>query len=262
MLISRVVFELKKRTHTMSFACLAQVPAEDGALLDLVVLFGHVRETSYGRFYDVKAVADPINLAYTGLGLPVHTDKPYRDPLPGLQILHCLHSDTEGGDSVLCDGFAVADWLRTEHPDAFELLSRTPVPLRFRDAHSDLRNRAPLIELDAEDRLSTVRYNNRSVDTAAMAMDDLGRFHDAYCLFAAALQDARWQIQFKMGSGDLFMVDNRRVLHGRTGLPRGTNPPPAGRLRGPERPAQPAADSGAIRAAMNLRLPSPALCIS
>ena len=198
------------------FACLTQVPAEDGALLELVALFGHVRETNYGRFFDVKAVADPINLAYTGLGLPVHTDNPYRDPVPGLQILHCLHSDTEGGDSVLCDGFAVADWLRTEHPDAFELLIRTPVPFRFRDANSDLRHRAPLIELDAEGRLSTVRYNNRSVDTAGMAMDDLGRFYDAYRLFATALQDPRWQIQFKMGSGDLFMVDNRRVLHGRT----------------------------------------------
>ncbi|MEZ5593155.1 MAG: hypothetical protein R3F53_21585 [Gammaproteobacteria bacterium] len=30
---------------------------------------------------------------------------PYRDPTPGLQLLHCLANDAEGGDSVVVDGF-------------------------------------------------------------------------------------------------------------------------------------------------------------
>ena len=35
----------------------------------IVELFGFVRETNYGRLFDVRSEADPINLAYTGLGL-------------------------------------------------------------------------------------------------------------------------------------------------------------------------------------------------
>jgi gamma-butyrobetaine dioxygenase len=31
------------------------------------------------------------------------------------------------------------------------------------------------------------------------------------------LEESRYRIQFKLGAGDLFIVDNLRVLHGRTG---------------------------------------------
>jgi gamma-butyrobetaine dioxygenase len=43
-----------------------------------------------------------------------HTDNPYRDPVPTVQMLHCLASAAEGGDSGLVDGFAAARLMRAE----------------------------------------------------------------------------------------------------------------------------------------------------
>ena len=60
-------------------------------MFDIVALFGYVRETVImGVFLMCAAKIDPTNLAYTRAGLQVHTDNPYRDPVPSLQLLYCL----------------------------------------------------------------------------------------------------------------------------------------------------------------------------
>ena len=55
-------------------------------------------------YFEVRTEVNPSNLAYTGLGLQAHTDNPYRDPVPTLQILYCLENSGEGGDSYVVDG--------------------------------------------------------------------------------------------------------------------------------------------------------------
>jgi gamma-butyrobetaine dioxygenase len=82
---------------TLGFGILTGGPTEPGTVLRAAELFGFVRETNYGRLFDVRSVVNPSNLAYTGLGLGAHTDNPYRDPTPTLQLLHCLSSSAGGG---------------------------------------------------------------------------------------------------------------------------------------------------------------------
>src|SRR5918995_1308546 len=82
---------------------------------------------------DVRSTAEASDLAYTSLPLDPHTDNPYRDPVPGVQLLHCLVNETAGGLSTLVDGFAAARALADRDPDAFALLSRTPVRFRYQD---------------------------------------------------------------------------------------------------------------------------------
>ena len=55
--------------RTYGFAKVVNGPVEKDALLDLVGLFGFVKETNYGKVFDVKADVKPTNLANTGLGL-------------------------------------------------------------------------------------------------------------------------------------------------------------------------------------------------
>ena len=80
----------------------------------------------------MTAEVDPVNLAFTGLALSVHTDNPYRDPVPGIQMLHCLENNAEVGDTVLVDGFEAAGRLREEDREAFEILARTWVTFSYR----------------------------------------------------------------------------------------------------------------------------------
>ncbi|WP_343713379.1 TauD/TfdA family dioxygenase [Inquilinus sp.] len=204
------------------FALLRGVPTEPGMVCKVVELFGFVRETNYGRLFDVVAVDKPQNLAFTAIGLGNHTDNPYRDPVPQLQLLHCLEAAAEGGESVVVDGFAAAERLRREAPDAFALLTRRAVPFRYVEpGRVDLRSRAPLIELDAEGALAAVRYNNRSIAPFDLDPDEVEAFYDAYRHFGRLLHDPELTVGFRLAPGDLFLVDNQRVLHGRRGFSAG-----------------------------------------
>lgn len=195
-------------------------PTEPGSVLAAVAWFGQVRETNYGRLFDVVTQEKPSNLAYTGLALGLHTDNPYRDPVPGLQLLHCLEAGAEGGESLAVDGLAVAERLRLEAPEDFALLTRHAVPFRYLDraAGVDLSARAPLIELDDEGAVAAVRYNNRSAAPFDLAPELLPDFYRAYRRFGRMLHEPGQRVSFRLAPGDLFAVDNRRVLHGRTGF--------------------------------------------
>ena len=81
----------------LGFVLLRDVPAEPGTVLDVAASFGYVRQTNYGRLFDVRVEPAPGNLAYTSRAIRPHTDNPYRDPAPTVQLLHCLRAAGRGG---------------------------------------------------------------------------------------------------------------------------------------------------------------------
>jgi alpha-ketoglutarate-dependent taurine dioxygenase len=197
-------------------AFLSKVPSSDAGILEAAALMGRVAETNYGRVFDVRSVAQPENLAYSDLGLGLHTDNPYREPVPGFQVLHALIASPDGGESLFGDGFAIAEQLRATHPDAFAVLTRTAVPFQYRSKDADLYAERPLIELSCSGEVKAVHYNSRSIAPLQLAPHDAGPFYAAYRRFAALLRDSRFHLQFKLRDGDLVAFDNQRTLHGRT----------------------------------------------
>jgi gamma-butyrobetaine dioxygenase len=198
----------------LGFAILTDGPTEPGTVTRVAELFGFVRETNYGRLFDVKTVVNPTNLAYTGLGLGAHTDNPYRDPTPTLQLLHCLASNAEGGENTLVDAFRV---VRDLPAGDVELLSRHPVRFRYADADTDLDTETPVITAVARGEVQAVHYNTRSAQPFRLPEGVMGDYYAAYQRFGRMLESPAYRIQFKLAPGDLFIVENLRVLHGRTG---------------------------------------------
>ena len=198
----------------LGFAILTGCGTEPGTVTRVAELFGYVRETNYGRLFDVKTVVNPTNLAYTGLGLGAHTDNPYRDPTPTLQLLHCLASSAEGGENTLVDAFRVAQDLPLED---FELLTGCAVSFRYADAEAELEAETPVITADVRGDVQAVHYNTRSARPFRLPDDLVGEYYEAYQRFGRMLDSPEYRIQFKLAPGDLFIVDNQRVLHGRTG---------------------------------------------
>ena len=147
------------RTGVPRVAC----RTSEGAILSTVPLIGRVLETNYGLTFDVRSVPQPENLAYSDLGLGLHTDNPYRDPVPGFQALHALIASNEGGDSVFADGFALAEHLRTSDPEAFGQLTSTAIPFLYRSKDAELYAERPLIQLSASGAIAAVHYNSRSI---------------------------------------------------------------------------------------------------
>ena len=199
------------------FAHMSDGPVENGALMKVVDLFGYVRETNYGRQFEVLTEINPTNLAYTGLGLQAHTDNPYRDPVPTIQVLYCLESSAAGGDSMVVDGFAAARRLREENEAWFDLLADHCA--RFEYAGSDdthLVARRPMIELAPDGELTSVRFNNRSAAPLTdVPFEKMPAYYDAYRRFGEIIDDPAMEVSFRLEPGECFVLDNTRVLHAR-----------------------------------------------
>lgn len=198
------------------FTLIRGVPCRPGMVAAVAGCFGYVRETNYGRIFDVRVEAAPSHLAYTGRALSPHTDNPYRDPVPTVQLLHCLTSAAEGGDTILVDGFAAAARLREEDPDSFRTLASISVPFGINDRDTALRACQPLIDLDPHGRIRGVRFNNRSSGTLRRPYAEVVAFYAAYRRWAGLLARPERALAMRLRPGDCLIFDNTRTLHGRT----------------------------------------------
>ncbi len=200
---------------------LHDVACTPGTVLEVATLLGEVRDTSWGRVFDVVSMEDANSVAYTNLPLVAHTDEGYRDPAPTIQLQHFLRVDTSGGAATLVDGFKVAGDLRLADPAAFDLLSSVMLDFHFADATAEHHARGPVIELHPDGSVRSIRYSNHSVLPFLLPTELMGSFYEAYRLFGRMRESDRYRLKIDMRAGDLYMVDNRRVLHGRTGFSSG-----------------------------------------
>jgi len=220
----------KKDLHSLlcqirdyGYGLLENVPPEPETVFQVVEMFGYVRDTNYGKLFEVRDEPNPSNLAFTKLGIGMHTDNPYRDPVPGLQLLHCLINESDGGESQLVDGFAVAEKIRRKHPEAFSLLSTLPVRFRYLDKEAaDLEATSPLIETNSHGEVIALRYNSRSAQTFTFSNEVMADYYAAYRLFGELLHEPEARIEFRLNPGQLMIFDNQRVLHGRSSYEQGS----------------------------------------
>ncbi|MCW5645586.1 MAG: TauD/TfdA family dioxygenase [Rhodoferax sp.] len=198
------------------FLLLHGTPTQADSILTIARRFGFVRETNFGRFFEVYSRPDSTDLAYRPVALGPHTDNPYRNPVPGIQLLHCLQNETSGGLSTLVDSLAVAQQLQQEDPEGFALLASVPVRYEYRDADTWLVAVQPMIELTGKGAMMGVFYSPRLDDIPLMSDADTRAYHRARKRFGTLLSDPRFELRFRLEPGQLMMFDNNRVLHGRT----------------------------------------------
>ncbi|WP_052384028.1 TauD/TfdA family dioxygenase [Litchfieldella xinjiangensis] len=111
--------------------------------------------------------------------------------------------------------FDIVPFGTIEAPEAFQVLSETPVDFRFQDETQDIAVRAPVIECDAHDHVVEVRFNNWIRDTLRLPEHMMDAWYEAYRRFWRLLHDPRHLIEFSLEPGQMITFDNRRVLHGR-----------------------------------------------
>jgi gamma-butyrobetaine dioxygenase len=176
---------------------------------------GFLRKTNFGTTFEVISMPDPNNLAYTSVALPLHTDLPNQEVPPGFQFLHCVANEAVGGGSFFADGFALAEDLKSEDPEAFQLLCEVPIPYRFHDDEADIRVCEPVITLDRSGEVIEIRFNAHIAAIFDMAPEVMPAYYSAYRTFMAKTRDPRYHLTFKLERGEMVVFDNRRVLHGR-----------------------------------------------
>ncbi|WP_273808305.1 MULTISPECIES: TauD/TfdA family dioxygenase [unclassified Pseudomonas] len=198
------------------YIVLTHVPNTPEQVLAVGSKFGYVKETNFGQYFEVYSKPQANDLAYRSVRLGPHTDNPYRDPVPGIQLLHCLVNETTGGLSTLVDSVRVVDTLMQEDLPGYLLLKNTPVRFRFVDKGVELTTRRPMIKTDESGHTLGVHYSPRLDSLPLLNASDMRAFHLARKRLAELFNHPDYEVKFRLQAGELMLFDNSRVLHGRT----------------------------------------------
>lgn len=200
------------------FAVVSDVRPDGQGVEELAAAVGYVRRTIFGDVWPLSSdLTDHADSAYGHATLEPHTDGSYSHDGPGLQLFVCADRSGTGGESVLVDGFAAAEALRSSDPEAFTLLSTVAVPAHYREPGVDLRAARPTIRLQG-DSVVQVTFNNYDRSPFLLEPDRMRRWYQAYRSFHQLVvdQDSWWTHRLEPGDGLIF--DNWRCLHGRLGF--------------------------------------------
>lgn len=224
--------ELWKWCHaieTIGFAKINAGPTPDqiGRIFERM---GFGRSSHYGPFWTAKIDPnDPVNVGYSSLELGLHTDHPFNRFPPEVMCLHFIEQTAqEGGDSLFADGFHAANQLLQEDPEAFKVLIETRFD--FMDVGSDVYGAFNYdganytIQLDNEGELCRITMHNASRDTHfRTTAEQAEKALQALKKFNTILYSEKNLLRMKPVAGDMYCMNNHRVLHGRFGFKRDAN---------------------------------------
>ena len=210
------MFEALVNFYKYGFVIFKKVPTKNNFIVNFANSIGSIRRTNFGEFFNVMSKPNPNDLAYTSLPLAPHTDNPYRNPVPCIQILHCIENEVTGGLSTLVDGYTVTQRLKKDFPNYFKILSEIKVRFQFIDQTVVLEDWARMIELDENKNFKQVRFSPRLDFVPLMDKEKLDLYYSARKKISELYNSNQYKIEFKLLPGDLLMMDNHRLLHGRT----------------------------------------------
>ena len=195
-------------------AILAGVTPDSSHLTYLAHVIGEVQPSNYGVDWELRTVEDPVTPVYSDLPLRVHTDLPYRDLPPGLQFILCAQADAQGGESILVDGYRIAEEIRTTSPESWLTLTQADWTYRYADSRYDVRGGGPVLGIDRAGRYGVIRH------APGLVMPSPNKAESAPAgaavrLFMDLAADPRFEVRERLQPGELLAFDNHRLLHGR-----------------------------------------------
>ena len=212
----KVMYEALIDFYKFGFVIFKDVPTKDNFIKNFANSIGSIRRTNFGEFFNVKSKPNPNDLAYTSLALAPHTDNPYRNPVPCIQMLHCIENEVSGGLSTLVDGYTVTEKLKKDFRNFYNILTEVKVRFQFIDQSVILEDWAEMIQLNEEREFKQVRFSPRLDFVPLMEKNKLELFYSARKKISELYNSDQYRVEFKLNPGDLLMMDNYRLLHGRT----------------------------------------------
>ncbi|XP_069969453.1 gamma-butyrobetaine dioxygenase isoform X2 [Penaeus vannamei] len=216
------VLNLLESMEVLGFTVVSGARPEEGELQRLSDRASHLVASNYGTTFIVKDKKDASNVAYTSEGLDLHCDLVCLHYKPCVQLLHCITQFSgDGGDSILADSHRVAVQMRELHPQKYRLL--TDVLVNFRDVgvdngfQYDIIARRPMISVKANGEIKTVNMSTFGRDSHfGISPKEAIGWYDAYLTFCDLLYRPENHFTFKLVPGEILIMDNLRILHGRT----------------------------------------------
>ncbi|XP_068105643.1 trimethyllysine dioxygenase, mitochondrial [Hyperolius riggenbachi] len=202
-------------------AFVEDVPATQEDTEKVAHRISHIRETIFGKMWNLTSDFSRGDTAYTKLALDRHTDTSYFQEPCGMQLFHCLRHQGTGGRTLLVDGFNAAEHIRQHHSEDFDLLSTVPVKHEYIEnvgqCHNHMVGIGPVLNVYPWNKeLYMIRYNNydRSVINT-VPYDLVHLWYTAHRILTTELRRPENELWVKLKPGKVLFVDNWRVLHGR-----------------------------------------------
>ncbi len=211
-----VRFELYRKLRDTGFVVVRGGPASPGGVEAVAGLIGDLGESAYTRIFDLTPSSPTRTMGNTFNEVPPHTDEAFRYSPPGINVLGCVRPASDGGESILVDGFQAAAQLRADNADAFDLLCRYAQDFnRIHAGSLDQRGRQPMIVLDDRGAVSGIRFHTRAAGPLNLPADVVVPYYAAHRRLCERVFDPANQARFQLEAGDAVMLDNHRVLHAR-----------------------------------------------
>ena len=213
------LLKLFDAVRTQGICLLTGVPACPAGTEEIAGLLSFVRETHYGRVFEIVSTKNPAVIANAPVPLRPHTDENFREPPPGIMIFHSIKaSEDGGGESVMTDGFKLAADFKAQHPEEYKLLTNVPIPHRRFIENVGLRAEAPMITLDYFGEVCEFRLNERTMGPLDLPADLIEPVYNALEKMFNLSYDSRYHMHYLLRDGQALVFDNARVLHARTGF--------------------------------------------
>ncbi|WP_372365325.1 amino acid adenylation domain-containing protein [Candidatus Uabimicrobium sp. HlEnr_7] len=209
------ISRLTQKIAIFGFVLIKGAPCDKDELERFAQKFGPIDDTNFGKVFDIQFKIDGNDLSYKPQILAPHTDSPYRRPAPGIEFLHSVENSVKGGNSTLVDGFRVAEELKKINPEGFKVLTTTKVRFYFSDSSYKLENWAPIIQIE-HGKYQRITFHDRVDYVPLLDPSILSIFYQARKQFFELLTSPDFEIRFRLESGMIMVLDNHRMVHGRT----------------------------------------------
>jgi gamma-butyrobetaine dioxygenase len=202
--------------YRYGYVVFQNTPVAEGTVRRICDRLGYISGNNFGWTFDVRAEPRPTDLAYTAIKLLAHTDQPYRQPVPGIQLLHCLRNEAPGGDSTLADGLAGAEALAAADPAAHAALVECETEFRYDMLTDTVVTHGRVLDYDRSGRFRQIRLNTKLDAPLPRPEYDLDAYYRGRRWLSEWLNHPAHQVTFRLEPGEAMFIDNYRVLHGRT----------------------------------------------
>lgn len=222
-----VLFDSLTHLNRYGLLFLRNVPESEQSVVDIASRIGTLKDTFYGRTWDVRSKPKAENIAYTPQFLGLHMDLLYTSNPPHLQLLHSLRARTPGGESFFSDSFHAAKKLHDASQTHFKTLCNFPVTYHYHHPTHHYHYTRPTIELypypkySEPTNLALHRVNwsppfqgpfEARIGTSSPALRNYLAASHAYEKLLSADENL---FEYRLNEGECVIFDNRRVLHAR-----------------------------------------------
>lgn len=187
--------------HTTGFTIIKNVKPTKRNFKKISFYLGSIQNSPYGKIWDTagKIGFKTTDKAYQKCSLEPHTDMNYIDNNPKFQIWIPEIISENGGETILVDGLTVKYAFKTIFPIDYKILKIK----KFKFICSENKNisyKTIFSDHKIHYNKSDIVHNNYP---SVILLDDFTKLPE-------------YQLKFKLKENEALIINNHRILHGRT----------------------------------------------